>query len=48
MGAYTDLLVQENDNFAEIDYGCGFSSGPDRILIVMEYIYGDNEDFEDE
>ena len=28
VGAYTDLLVRENDNVAEFDYGCGPSSSP--------------------
>ena len=28
MGDYTDLLVRENDNVAEFNYGCGPSSGP--------------------
>ena len=47
VGAYTDLLVRENDNFAEFDYGCGPSSGltsdTDRCGV-----YGDGEDCEDE
>ena len=46
LGAYTDLLVQENDNVAEFDYGCVPSSGPapdtDRCGV-----YGDDEDDED-
>ena len=28
MGGYTDLLVHENDNVVEFDYGCGCSNGP--------------------
>ena len=28
VGGYTYLLVLENDNVAEFDYGCGPSSGP--------------------
>ena len=28
VGGYIDLLVRENDNVAEFDYGCGPSSGP--------------------
>ena len=47
VGAYTDLLVQENDNVAEFDYDCRPSSGPapdtDRCGV-----YGDDEDCEDE
>ena len=27
VGAYTNLLVRENDNVAELDYGYGLSSG---------------------
>ena len=42
---YIDLLVRENDNVAEFDYGCGLSSGPtsdtDRCGV-----YGDEEDCE--
>ena len=47
VGAYTDLLVRENDNFAEFDYGCGPSSGlaPDTDKCG---VYGDGEDCEDE
>ena len=45
MGGYTDLLVHENDNVAEFDYGCEPSSGPipdaDRCGV-----YGDDEDCE--
>ena len=45
VGGYTDLLVRENDNVAEFDYGCGPTSGPisdtDRCGV-----YGDDEDFE--
>ena len=47
VGAYTDLLVQENDNVPEFDYGCRPSSGPasdtDRCGV-----YGNDEDCEDE
>ena len=39
------LLVRENDNVAEFDYGCGLSSGPipdtDRCGV-----YGNDEDYE--
>ena len=42
VGVYTDLLVRENDNVAEFDYGCRLSSGPipdtDRCGV-----YGDDE-----
>ena len=47
VGAYTDLLVCENDNVTEFDYGCGLSSGlaldTDRCGV-----YRDDEDCEDE
>ena len=47
VGAYTDLLVRENDNVAEFDYGCGPSSG--LALDTDRYgVYEDNEDCEDE
>ena len=47
VGAYTDLLVRENDNVAEFDYDCGLSSGlaPDTNGCG---VYGDDEDCEDE
>ena len=47
MGAYIDLLVGGNDNFVELDYGCGPSSAlvPDTDRCE---VYGDNEDCEDE
>ena len=38
MGGYTDLLVRENDNVAEFDYGCGLSSVQYRILTDVEYM----------
>ena len=43
VGGYTYLLVRENDNVAEFDYGCGPSSGlvPD---IDRCGVYGDDED----
>ena len=45
IGGYTNLLVHENDNVAEFDYGCGPSSGPapdtDRCGV-----YGNGEDCE--
>ena len=48
MRSYTDLLVLENDNVAEFDYGCGPSSGPalniDRCGVCGAY--GDDEDCE--
>ena len=45
MGAYIDLLVRENDNVAEFDYGYGHSSGvaPD---IDRCGVYGDDKDCE--
>ena len=45
VGGYTYLLVLENDNVVEFDYGCGPSSGPapdtDRCGVD-----GDDEDCE--
>ena len=38
VGAYTDLLVQENDNAAKFDYGCGPSSGPTPDTKDVEYM----------
>ena len=47
VGAYTDLLVRENDNVVEFDYCCGPSSGltPDTNRCG---VYGDDEDCENE
>ena len=45
VGSYTDLLVLENDNVAEFDYGCGPSSGP-ALDIDRCGVYGDDEDCE--
>ena len=47
VGAYTDLLVRENDNVSEFDYGCGLSSGPTSGIDRCE-VYEDDEDCEDE
>ena len=47
VGAYTDLLVGENDNVAELDYGCGPSSTLAADTDRCE-VYGDDEDYEDE
>ena len=38
VGAYTDLLVRENNNVAEFDYGCGPSSGPTLDTEDLEYM----------
>ena len=47
VGDYIDLLVRENDNVVEFDYGCGPNSGlaldTDRCGV-----YEDDEDCEDE
>ena len=40
MGGHIDLLVCDNYNVAEFDYGCGFSSG----LVLDTSVYGDDED----
>ena len=47
VGTYTHLLVQENDNVVEFDYGYGPSRGsaPDTNRCR---VYGDDEDYEDE
>ena len=47
MGAYTDLLVVENDNVVEFDYGCRPSSASTPDIDRCE-VYGDDEDCEDE
>ena len=45
MGGYTNLLVRENDNVAEFDYGYGPSSGPVPDTHRCG-VYGDEEDYE--
>ena len=47
VGAYTDLLVRENDNVAKFDYACGPSRGP-TLDTNRCGVYGDDEDCEDE
>ena len=47
VGAYTYLLVRENNNVAEFDYGCGPNSGLAPDTDICE-VYGDDEDCEDE
>ena len=47
VGAYTDLLVRENDNVAEFDYGCGPNNGP-TLDTDRCGVYGEDEDCEDE
>ena len=47
VGAYTDLLVRENDNVVEFDYGCGLSSSPAPDTDKCG-VYEDDEDCEDE
>ena len=45
VGGYTNLLVPENDNVAEFDYGCG----PSSSLVSSTHkcgVYGDDEDYE--
>ena len=45
VGGYLDLLVRENDNVVEFDYGCGPSSGP--VLDTDRCgVFGDVEDCE--
>ena len=41
VGGHIDLLVRENYNVAEFDYGCGPSSGP----VPNTGVYGDDEDY---
>ena len=41
VGDHIDLLVRENYNVAEFDYGCGPSSG--QVLDIG--VYGDDEDY---
>ena len=45
VGGYTDLLIRENDNVAEFDYGCERSSGPVPDIERCG-VYGDDEDCE--
>ena len=45
MGGYIDLLVIENYNVAELDYGCGPSSGPTSNTDICE-VYANDEDCE--
>ena len=45
VGGYTDLLICENDNVAEFDYGCEPSSDPIPDLHRCG-VYGDDEDCE--
>ena len=40
VGGHMDLLVRDNYNVAEFDYGCGSSSSP----ILDNGVYGDDED----
>ena len=40
VGGHIDLLVRDNYNVAEFDYGCGPSSGP----VPGTGVYGDDED----
>ena len=40
VGGHIDLLVHENYNIAEFDYGCGSSSSP----VLDTRVYGDDED----
>ena len=40
VGGHIDLLVRENYNVAEFDYGCGLSSGP----VPDTRVCGDDED----
>ena len=47
VGSYAYLLIRENDNVAEFDYGYGPSSGP-ALDIDICGVYEDDEDYEDE
>ena len=40
LGGHIDLLVRDNYNVAEFDYGCGLSSGP----VSNTGVYADDED----
>ena len=40
VGGHIDLLVHNNYNVAEFDYGCGLSSGS----VLGTRVYGDDED----
>ena len=41
VGDHKDLLVHDNYNVVEFDYGCGPSSGP----VLDTGVYGDDEDY---
>ena len=41
VGGHIDLLVHDNYNVVEFDYGCGPSSGP----VPDTGVYGDDEDY---
>ena len=41
VGGHIDLLVRNNYNVIEFDYGCGPSSGP----VPDTRVYGDDEDY---
>ena len=45
MGGITNLLVRENDNVVEFDYGCGPSSSPTPNTNKCG-VYGDDENCE--
>ena len=47
LGTYTYLLLGENNNVEELDYGCRPSSAPVALTDRFE-VYGDDEDCEDE
>ena len=44
VGGYTNLLVRENDNVIEFDYGCAPSSGLSLDTDICG-VYGDDEDW---
>ena len=44
IGGNVDLLVRDNYNVAQFDYGCGPSSGP----VPDTRVFGDDEDCADE
>ena len=41
VGGHIDLLVRDNYNVAEFDYGCG----PNSSLVPDTRVYGDDEDY---
>ena len=48
VGGHVDLLVRDNYNVAQSDYGCGLSCGPSSGPVPDTRPNGDDEDYADE